>query len=236
MGTTYRTQQDFLDIKDDAVNWMIHARTTLIIDSPFFGTLAMKLKMKIDPTCGTAWTNGTHIGYNPWFIQKLTKRERVGLVAHEVMHCALLHHTRREHRDPKLWNIACDYVINSLLIREGFSLPKCGLLDRDWYYNFSEEAYMFLQDEMDKQKHQSLDDMAKAAEKILDELGAGSLEEDADEEEGEEQNDGGQQDAGEGDDDAEDGEDTDESGGDGSGESEEGEAGEGAGAGGVGEG
>jgi predicted metal-dependent peptidase len=195
-----RTQKDFLEIKDQAVNWMIHARTTLIIDSPFFGTLAMKLKMKIDPSCDTAWTDGTHIGYNPWFIQSLTKRERIGLVAHEVMHCALLHHTRRGHRNPRMWNIACDYVINSLLIHEGFSLPKCGLLDRDWSDKFSEEAYRLLNEEMENNKHQSIDDMAKVAEKILDELGSGSLQEDADENEdqNEDQDDGGEGSEGEG--------------------------------------
>ncbi|MBY0505014.1 MAG: hypothetical protein K2X03_13965 [Bryobacteraceae bacterium] len=39
------------------------------------------------------------------------------VVAHEILHAALRHDVRRESRDPYLWNIACDYVIN-LWLRE----------------------------------------------------------------------------------------------------------------------
>jgi hypothetical protein len=40
------------------------------------------------------------------------------------MHCAALHHTRREGRDLRRWNIACDHAINPLLVAAGFELPK----------------------------------------------------------------------------------------------------------------
>ena len=37
------------------------------------------------------------------------------ILLHEVLHPMLLHYKRRKHRDPELWNIAGDFVINLLL-------------------------------------------------------------------------------------------------------------------------
>ena len=43
----------------------------------------------------------------------LTTEECRFVMAHELLHVGLSHHTRRQGRDPYLWNVACDYVINS---------------------------------------------------------------------------------------------------------------------------
>jgi predicted metal-dependent peptidase len=48
---------------------------------------------------------------------------------HELLHAALLHHTRGRGRDPRLWNIACDFVVNAWLIEAGIgTLPGVGAL------------------------------------------------------------------------------------------------------------
>ena len=44
----------------------------------------------------------------------LSKEERLFVILHELWHVAKLHSIRRESRDPRLWNIACDYHINNL--------------------------------------------------------------------------------------------------------------------------
>ena len=47
------------------------------------------------------------------------------VIAHEILHCVFDHFTRREDRDPRLYNIACDYIVNNLLIRDRIgSNPK----------------------------------------------------------------------------------------------------------------
>jgi predicted metal-dependent peptidase len=46
----------------------------------------------------------------------LTEEEMKFLIAHELLHAGLAHAVRRQGRDPYLWNVACDYVINSWLI------------------------------------------------------------------------------------------------------------------------
>jgi len=38
------------------------------------------------------------------------------VMAHELLHVGLRHHDRRKGREPYLWNVACDYVINGWLI------------------------------------------------------------------------------------------------------------------------
>lgn len=45
----------------------------------------------------------------------LTGGERRFVIAHELLHAGLRHDTRAGWRDPFLWNVACDYVINGWL-------------------------------------------------------------------------------------------------------------------------
>jgi predicted metal-dependent peptidase len=53
----------------------------------------------------------------------LLKREELRFVmAHEMLHVGLRHEMRRQGRDPWLWNVACDYVINGWLIEMGVGL------------------------------------------------------------------------------------------------------------------
>ena len=94
----------------------------------------------------TAAVSGRRLYVNPEFWNGLIKAERIGLFMHEVWHIALCHHLRRGERNPKLWNIACDYVINLLVTQAGFDLPKGGLLDQQ-YVGWSEErVYQHLWD------------------------------------------------------------------------------------------
>lgn len=112
---------------------MVAARTSLILEQPFFGSLALSLHIKEDATCDTAWVDGRTLGYNPAFIDALSHEKTTALVAHEVMHCALGHPWRRDARAMKNWNIACDKTINTELRDAGFILPE------DAYYSEDEE-------------------------------------------------------------------------------------------------
>jgi len=117
------------------------ARTTLLLDQPFFGVLALQLALQEDPTCETAWTNGRTLGFNPAFIETLDQDQLTGLIAHEVMHCACGHPWRRDARDSDGWNVACDYAINQVLVDSGFVLPEGGLLDSQYTGKSSEWIY-----------------------------------------------------------------------------------------------
>lgn len=108
---------------------MTAARLRLLLDFPWFGSLAMRLQLQADPSIETYNVNGTRIAYNPAAVEKHTDAELAGIIAHEVLHCALLHPYRRGHRDPKLWNRACDFAINPDVIRSGLKLPADVLID-----------------------------------------------------------------------------------------------------------
>lgn len=105
------------------------ARTELLLDHPWFGALSMNLRIIPEPSIPTFDVDGTTMRYNPEFADKLTAKELVGVIAHEVMHCALLHIFRRGTRDPFLWNVAADFAINQEIINSGLTLPAGCLLD-----------------------------------------------------------------------------------------------------------
>lgn len=98
-------------------------RTRLLLDHPFFGSLAMRLDLIKDESTSTLSTNGTILKYSEEFLKTLTNAEQVGCMAHEVMHCALQHMYRRNSRTNEDWNSACDYAINPILKEAGITLP-----------------------------------------------------------------------------------------------------------------
>lgn len=87
----------------------------------FFAELAYKLKIIYTrhPEIPTAAVDGTHLFINPDFFAPLTEKQIVFILCHEVLHCALLHFSRMEGRDPRKWNVAGDYEINLMLADDG---------------------------------------------------------------------------------------------------------------------
>ncbi|WP_327006207.1 hypothetical protein OHA72_02270 [Dactylosporangium sp. NBC_01737] len=72
----------------------------------------------------------------------LTPDERRFVIAHEMLHAALRHGDRVAHRDPYLWNIATDYVINGWLVEMAVGdLPEGVLYDPQFQGAGAEEVY-----------------------------------------------------------------------------------------------
>ena len=117
------------------------ARTSLILDHPFFGSLLFRLKGRECRSIQTMATDGVSLFYNPDFVETLNAATLAGVLAHEVMHPALQHHTRRTKRDPRRWNEACDYAINPLLLDAGLSLPYDVLVDPRFRGMSAEQIY-----------------------------------------------------------------------------------------------
>jgi predicted metal-dependent peptidase len=111
------------------------ARSHALLDHPFFGTLLCPMEMKVNNDIETFATNGVSIYYNEEYAESLTTELTMGVLLHEVMHPAFFHVTRRGTRNPMIWNEACDYAINPLLISYGIKLPEGALIDKkydDW--------------------------------------------------------------------------------------------------------
>src|SRR3984957_16821619 len=119
------------------------ARAALVLDHPFFGALALRMNLE-EETKGrtqTMATDGRSIFYDNGFVEGCSDIELIGLLAHEVMHPAMQHHTRRGDRDPGLWNDAADYAINPILAEAGFTLPGNLLNDPQYRGMTAEQIY-----------------------------------------------------------------------------------------------
>lgn len=124
---------------------MTAARTRLLLDYPWFGSLAMRLRIERGEV-PTVATDGTRLLYNPEFLQSVSDTELLGILAHEVLHCALLHPFRRGNRDHKRWNHATDYAINGELRKCGLTLPSDALFDSQYDGLPAETIYAQLPD------------------------------------------------------------------------------------------
>src|SRR5215470_5300790 len=119
---------------------LLRARVQLLFKQPFFATLCLRLKL-IPATVPTMATNGKVIYYNSAFVESITQEELEGVLAHEVLHCALAHHCRRGQRKKRLWNIAADYAINPLVLKNGLVLPAGALISPEYEGLCAEQIY-----------------------------------------------------------------------------------------------
>jgi len=108
---------------------IVRARVGLLFDSPFFGTLALRLKLEPTTKHPTMGVDMKRLIFNPNFVEELNDAELLGVVAHEVMHCVFEHPLRRKDRRNDIWQQAIDYVVNDVVVQAGFILPAGRLLD-----------------------------------------------------------------------------------------------------------
>lgn len=85
---------------------------------PFYGDIIVKLPIveMTDDTVPTAATNGKVILYNKKYMESLPSAQRHYVIMHEVFHVLLMHWKRNQDRIPIYWNVACDYVVNQMLV------------------------------------------------------------------------------------------------------------------------
>jgi predicted metal-dependent peptidase len=125
----------------DAKTKITKARAGLVLDRPFFGSLSLRLKLQENPAVPCMRTNGKVLEFNPKKIEELGLDHIKGIIAHEVMHIALEHQARFQNRQFRLWNRACDYTINHLLLADKFSLPDNALVREDLKNMSAEQIY-----------------------------------------------------------------------------------------------
>ena len=126
-----------------AENLLRRARVQLLLRQPFFGELSTYLELKpaqLPPVSGGMGTDGKHLYFQPDKIAEIPSEQLEGVVAHEVLHIALGHPWRREHRDPFRWNVATDFAVNSV-VRNHFQLPPGTLYRAEYEGKCAEEIY-----------------------------------------------------------------------------------------------
>ena len=128
-------------ISEQQAKRMSRARTRLLLDYPFFGTLSLNLIMVEDNTQPTCATDGTELKWNAGFIAGCSDDEVTFCIAHETMHCAMGHVWRMAGREAMPWNVACDYAINPILIAAGMKIPADCLDDAQYHNMYAEQIY-----------------------------------------------------------------------------------------------
>lgn len=134
------------------MNKLQQARARLLLKNPFFGTLVVTTPLVPLHTIPTAATDMVKIYYNPDFFASLTVDEIEFVLAHEVLHMALLHGFRLGGRVHSVWNKAADYAINLTLKLCGFTLVRDVLYDTKWKGMSAEIIYDKLASEQPDKK------------------------------------------------------------------------------------
>jgi predicted metal-dependent peptidase len=130
------------DVGDHAKSDGDHCKTWFLNHFPLLGALAVTFEViedstlcqrmnisvaAVDAEIGKIYMNPA--SFAPQWDRHQRNLEYRFVMAHELLHVALRHHARRQGRDPFLWNVACDYVINSWLIEMDVgAMPQFGLL------------------------------------------------------------------------------------------------------------
>ncbi|MBR0133572.1 MAG: hypothetical protein IJM14_10895 [Lachnospiraceae bacterium] len=104
-----------MDIREEISMGIRRFKMDMLKKLPFYGDIMMRIRVIEDETIETACTDGREIRYNPVFFAQLSKGARNYVYMHEVLHILFLHWRRISERDPYIWNIACDYVVNGTL-------------------------------------------------------------------------------------------------------------------------
>ena len=66
----------------------------------------------------TAMTDGFCITFNPEHVEGLSQDQLDSLMMHEILHIIDWHFIGSEDKDPYLWNLSCDFRVNSILLSE----------------------------------------------------------------------------------------------------------------------
>ncbi|HRK30928.1 MAG TPA: hypothetical protein PLD59_07595 [Tepidisphaeraceae bacterium] len=94
--------------------------TSLARQVYFLGRPAFTSRDSQCPTSSVLTRPGGHIifQYNRQFFDQLGADEIAFVTLHEAFHIAFRHAQRRGKRNPAIWNLACDLVINALLLEQ----------------------------------------------------------------------------------------------------------------------
>ena len=92
---------------------------------------------------------------NPKYLESLSVEEQTFIFAHEVCHIAFNHILRSEGKDPELWDIATDGVINQFLKRDGLKMALGGVDMAEAINYDAEQLYEKLLQEKQQRQQQN---------------------------------------------------------------------------------
>lgn len=107
--------------KREYIRRLMLSRMRILCNNGFYGLLLMHMNFALEELCDTAATDGKKIYFGPKFLDELSDSELDFILMHEILHVVLKHCTRTGDRDNDQFNIACDIVVNSNIMK------SCGM-------------------------------------------------------------------------------------------------------------
>ncbi len=137
------------------------AKRKMLAKYPRFGSeiAVANIEFRDDLPYHTAATDGKNIYVDPNYFSSLSENDRLFTIAHEIMHIKFMHMFRLKDksgvkRNPELWNIATDAIINANLERDGFTIKE-GYVNMPEALEYSaEEFYQKLLQEKEKKEQE----------------------------------------------------------------------------------
>ena len=129
---------------------LLLARIRILTNYGFYGIMLENMAFGLDPSCDTAYTDGEKICFSPKFMESLSDMELDFVLMHEVMHVALKHCNRGLKYDQELFNIACDIVVNSNILKsKGMNLDAIKVNGNISMHQIEgKEGYLFTAEEV----------------------------------------------------------------------------------------
>ena len=171
------TPEALEEMRVEVMDRIITARIGLLLRHPFFGNMATRLKIvAADEWLGTAAVDGRNLYYNTQFFNAMNNKEIEFVVAHEILHMVFDHIGRREDRNPMIYNISADYIVNNTLVRDRIgTIPSIVQCYQDFKYEgwTSEEVYDDVYEEAKKNGEEYLKQLGEMLDEHLDADGDG---------------------------------------------------------------
>jgi predicted metal-dependent peptidase len=158
-------------LQNDLNKRISQAKGRLLVEFPYFGSLATKLALRVNDDRESFCSDGVVLEYREEYLRGLGVDELEFVLANGAMHAALAYETRKKNRSDWLWQMASDIAINDMLVQNNMTLPDGARYEKRFEGMYAEEIYAELKSELLHQEESSLQEQPRddSQESILEE-------------------------------------------------------------------
>ncbi|WP_297442289.1 VWA-like domain-containing protein [Sulfurimonas sp.] len=138
----------FLSSRMNVNKKISQAKAKLLVDYPYFGTLATKLELVLNDDIEAFKSDGRKLEINSDYLEELELSEMEFVFANGAMHASLAHEARKNNRSGWLWQMATDMAINDMLVQNGLDMPYGAQYRERFSGMYAEEIYAELKDDI----------------------------------------------------------------------------------------
>jgi len=151
------------------------AKARLMLEHPYFGTVASSLKLEKNNEILTFTSDGERMSYNSEYLERLSVEDVEFVMANGAMHAVLQHQDRMSSRTKWLWQTATDYVVNGMLVKNGMQAPEYANYEPKFEGMYAEEVYEILHSEMMDNAQHSMEQEQQQVTDAEDDIHAENL-------------------------------------------------------------